>query len=71
MSRNWNQGFGAPDLLNFQRIVRDAKKLGYDGLNFYEAASLYEITEAESLLPRAMGEVCVREAVRLAKAPGD
>ena len=67
LTRNHATGFGPRDFLETQKITRDAKALGYSGINFYEAANLYEFTTADTLLPRAMGEHCVREAVRLSR----
>jgi hypothetical protein len=65
MTRNHATGFGPTDFLDVQKIAADAKTMGYSGLNFYESANLYELTDAETLLARAMGELCVREAVRV------
>ena len=67
LTRNIATGFGPGDFLEIQKITRDAKALGYSGINFYEAANLYELTDADTFLPRAMGEHCVREAVRLSR----
>ncbi len=68
MTRNHATGFGQGDLLDIQKITHDAKALGYGGVNFYEAANLYEFTAADTLLPRAMGEHCARAAVRIARS---
>jgi len=63
MTRNHATGFGVRDLLEIKRIASDALSLGYSGVNFYESANLYELTEVDSFIPRAMAELCVREAV--------
>jgi aryl-alcohol dehydrogenase-like predicted oxidoreductase len=66
MTRNHSHGFGVRDLVEISRIVSDAKSLGYSGVNFYESANLYELTDADTFMARAMAEHCLREAVRLA-----
>lgn len=67
LTRNHASGFDHLSFLEVQRIVSDAKAMGYGGVNFYESANLYELTDADTFFPRAMAEICVREAVRLAK----
>lgn len=67
MTRNHAEGFGPRDLIETSRIVSDAKSLGYHGLNFYESANLYELTDADTLMSRAMGALCVQGAVQVSQ----
>lgn len=64
MTRNHVGGFGHADLLDIQKAAIDAREMGYSGLNFYEAANLYELTEENTFLHRAMAAHCIRQAVQ-------
>ncbi len=66
ITRNQSKGLDIRDCVETQRMVSDARQMGYHGLNFYESANLYEIGADGIVLPRAMAEPCLKEAARLA-----
>jgi hypothetical protein len=67
ITANASAGYGHADYRIMERLVSDALALGYDGVNFYESANLYELTEGDTIQPRGMGRVCVSHAVELAR----
>lgn len=67
LTRNQANGHGPQDFLNIRKSASDAHALGYHGINFYESANLYELTDADTFLPRAMGSICIREAIAVTR----
>lgn len=66
VTTNASAGYNHADYLQNERIVSDGISLGYEGVNFYESANLYDLTEADTIHPRALGEVTLRRAAELA-----
>lgn len=62
---NVSAGYGHSDYRINERIVSDAVALGYDGVNFYESANLYELTESDTIQPRGMAKECIQRAAEI------
>jgi hypothetical protein len=65
ITANVSAGYGHTDYRINERIVSDAVALGYDGVNFYESANLYELTESAAIQPRGMGKACIARAAEI------
>lgn len=64
---NVSAGYGHSDYRINERIVSDAVALGYDGVNFYESANLYELTESDTIQPRGMAKECIQRAAEIGR----
>jgi len=68
VTANGTAGFNHAEYLENESIVNDGLALGYSGVNFYESVNLYDLTEADTIQPRALAEVVLRRAVEIAKS---
>lgn len=64
---NVSAGYGHSDYRINERIASDAVALGYDGVNFYESANLYELTESDTIQPRGMAKECIQRAAEISR----
>ncbi len=63
---NATAGYNHAEYLEYERVVTDGIELGYSGINFYESVNLYDLTEANTIQPRALAETVLKRAKELA-----
>ncbi len=67
VTANESTGYGADGYLQNIQIVKDSISAGYQGVNFYETANLYESLDSKTFTSRGFGERSVRDAAFLSR----
>lgn len=67
VTANEAAGYGAEGYMQNVQIVRDSIAAGYQGVNFYEAANLYESLDSKCFTSRGFAERIVRDSACISR----